>query len=44
MLVEIDEELNRFGKFGLADLDKTNTRAYENFKEADLQHTYLACK
>ena len=41
---EVDKELIRFGKFGLANLDKTNTRARENFKEADLQHTYLACK
>ena len=41
---EVDKELIRFGKFGLVDLDKTNTRARENFKEADLQHTYLACK
>ena len=40
---EVDDELIKFEKFGLADLDKTNTRARENFKEVDLQHTYLAC-
>ena len=39
---ETEEELIRFGKFGLADLDKKNTRACENFKEAELKHTYLA--
>lgn len=37
---EVDEELIRFRKFGLADLDNINSKAHENLKEVDLQHIY----
>ena len=44
MLVEIDEELNRFGKFGLADLDNNKLKARDGPNEVDTQHTQLACE
>lgn len=39
---EVDEELIRFRKFGLADLDNINSKAHKNLKEVDLQHIYPA--
>lgn len=44
MLVETDEELTRFGKLGLADLDNNKLKARDGHNEVDTQHTHLACE